>query len=141
MFRIPFILIRILLPIRPKMNECQLFKTFFSIKNIFLQFMRLIFMSVKQKINIFEKCMIFLWFWLNFVDIFHDFGWFFCYPDPDPLHWSGSGSGWPKWNGSETLVLGHNALMPSCGQMVAANRYLCLHYQITFPPIGKIFTQ
>ena len=38
-----------------------------------------------------------------FVDFRENFPWFwliFCYPDPDPFHWSGSGSGWPKWNGS-----------------------------------------
>ena len=39
--------------------------------------------------------MIFLWFWLVFVWICNDFGWFFCYldpggqneTDPDPKHW------------------------------------------------------
>ena len=26
----------------------------------------------------------FLWFWLVFVEISHDFVWFFCYPNPFP---------------------------------------------------------
>ena len=39
--------------------------------------------------NIFEeekKLMIFLWFWVIIVEFFHDFGWFFLYPFPDPFH-------------------------------------------------------
>jgi len=61
-------------------------------------------MPVKKKINIFEKCMIFLWFWLIYVEIFHDFGWLFVtrirfmkrirlakmkriQTDPDSKHW------------------------------------------------------
>ena len=38
-------------------------------------------MSVKQ-----TKLMIFLWFWLIFVGICHDFGWFLYYLDSDPFH-------------------------------------------------------
>ena len=48
-----------------------------------------------------------------FVDFCGKFPWFwpiFCYLDP--FHWSGSGSGWPKWNGSKririaTLIIIH----------------------------------
>ena len=57
-------------------------------------------MSVKQKINIFEK---FLWFWLIFFGNFRCFLLIFCYPDPDPFYWSWSGSGWPKWNRSKRI--------------------------------------
>ena len=32
-------------------------------------------MPVKHKFNIFEKN---VWFWLIFVEIFHDFDWFFA---------------------------------------------------------------
>ena len=39
-----------------------------------------------------DFCGQFPWFWL-----------IFCYPDPDQFHLSGSGSGWPKWNGSKRI--------------------------------------
>ena len=49
---------------------------------------------VKQNFNIFEKKI--YDFFVIFVEIFHDFGWFFAYPDPFPLSrltkWNGSGS-------------------------------------------------
>ena len=40
------------------------------------------------------------------VDFCGNFPWFrliFGYPDPDPFHWIGSGSRWPKWNGSKRI--------------------------------------
>ena len=53
---------------------------------------------------------------------FNDFGWFLCkfsmiladfwliFGYPDPFHWSGtgSGSGWPKWNGSKRIRIRNN---------------------------------
>jgi hypothetical protein len=53
-----------------------------------------------------KKIMVFLWFsW--------KFSWFWlisCYPDP--FHWSGSGSGWPKWNGSIRIRIRNTVLVP-----------------------------
>ena len=50
--------------------------------------------------------------------IFVDFCWnfpgfwlIFCYVDPDPFHWSGSGSGWPKWNGSKRIRIRNTAFL------------------------------
>ena len=57
-----------------------------------------IFMSVNISLIVLKKNYGIL---MNFVDFRENFPWFwliFCYPDP--FHWSGSGSGWPKWNGS-----------------------------------------
>ena len=49
-------------------------------------------------------------------DFCGNFPWFsliFCYhdPDQDPFHWSGSGTGWPKWNGSGSETL-HTSVKP-----------------------------
>ena len=56
-----------------------------------------------------------------FVDFRGNFPWFwliFCYLDPDPFHWSGSG--WPKWNGSKRILI-HNT---------AKNNMFCHLYAI-----------
>ena len=47
-----------------------------------------LFMCVKQKCNFMFKNMI-LWGFLSIlIRVSHDFGWFFCYPDTDPHHYS-----------------------------------------------------
>ena len=47
---------------------------------------------------------------LIFADFCRNSPWFwliFCYPDP--FYWSGSGSGWPKWNGSKRIRIRNTA--------------------------------
>ena len=90
-----------------KSGKYQLLCYFFFYKNIFLRNMICfviygvnIYVSKHNLIvlrkNMYDILMI-------FADFCWNFPWFwliFCYPDRDPFHWSGSGSGWPKWNGS-----------------------------------------
>ena len=83
----------ILLRIRPKIekNTNSLFTFFFyqkyiSSKTLFCYLCPLI----KSLIFSRKKCLIFLWFWLIFVEIFHDFGRFFAsriQTDPNPIQW------------------------------------------------------
>ena len=67
--------------------------------------------------------MIFLWFWLIFVEIFHDFGWFFVTrirfieadPGPadqnktDPQHW-GKGNEWSNSHDATVVVRQSNEI-------------------------------
>ena len=61
----------------------------------------LIIMCLKQKCNFYFQKYDTLVIFIDFMWVSHDFYLFFCYPDPH--HWYGSGSGRPKWCGSDRI--------------------------------------
>ena len=80
-----------------------------------------------------------------FVDFCWNFPWFwliFCYPDP--FYWSGSGSGWPKWNRSIRIRIrntGYN------NQILTKSIWACLkkpnkyeQFCVKTSPVSSIWT-